>query len=345
METQTEQITITESMTKKTKYLILLLVVLLSGVVYGAFVYFKNNLEVSYIESGPLTSLGLDSINDSGIEVGGFITLETETNDKNPKKYRFSAAEATLTEVQVSSTTPALKGIQLAVAADGRLQPHIYNEGTKSLTPLPSLGDDSFVDFAVSSDQTQYAYNVETTDTDREDGDPVPQWNIAIHTLGTDEVLTVPNARNPQWLSGSDAVIYIGLDGLYRMNVETHEPVKVFSLYESYSTDDQIVISPDSKTVILIKNDANMLAILKFENDDPVTAGLYEVGRMIDTESKYRSPVFSEDSIFYGVIAKNVGVDTGARLELRYVGNREVIKQALIIDGKKFSLNKWTLDK
>lgn len=348
MELQTEQIMITESITTKTKLFLGLLLITISVISYGGFLYYKNNLVISYIDAEPLAAIGLDSINDTGVAMDGSIYFETLDDTKNTIKYRYDVTTALVTQIQFSTSTSAENRLFLARTSNGTLQPHFFNKSNQTVSLLPNVGSDSVQDFVVSPDQTQYAYSFETLDIDREDGVSGKEWNIAIHTLGNDEVLTIQNAREPKWLNGGDTVLYIAADGIYRVHITEHSPEKIFPLYENYSTEDHITVSPDGKKVILVKKDQNLLALLAFENDDSDAKGLFEVGRIINSEKNYQNPIFSTDSLFYAVVGRNnLDADSAdSQIELRYVFNAEVIKTAVLkdVDYRNLSINTWTVE-
>lgn len=324
-------------------------IILLGVASFGAYLFWFNNINKSELSTDTpslspsklLTSYGLDGITASEDVISGYIyysvtSPRTETEDFLPYSYRYDIENGSTNMVAFQpmySINPQNNENSLVISSkiknytSNSWQPHQYNLKAETLRLLPNVDGHNVRDLSISPDGSKYAYSYQVSARPSPALHSLADWNIAIHTFGSDEVVIIKEASKLEWLVNESDVLYLSFDGIYRYNLETKEVKNIFNTYGNYTSSDDIAISAEGDNVILVIPANNLLSVLNFNTEGV----LVEAGRIVSNNIGYSYPVFAPDNKNYAVIAsKFTGSETNLSIsynvEIRNIANSKVEK-------------------
>lgn len=339
----------------------------------GFLIYGSYQLWVIFNVADPVPTLSLESygLNDDvapADQLTGDITyavnqvLSVDSEDlPMPKVYIYNVMNDTASLLSVVPLKAAVtdsmnKVIVLASINPGSydsasMQPHDFDPVTEKVAVLPNQGGYNLRDLSVSPDGTKYAYSYQNEEYPSPDLGALDDWNIAIHTRGTDNVVVIEGAAEPEWGNDSNVITYMKIDGLYQQKFPGGAK-KITDLYSPLTIYDDIAVS--EKHIVLTKVGPNLISVLELNSASNSSGAATEVRRIVTEDTRYSSPVFSDGATSYAVFATTVTFEdssTGdlqsvrrSRAELRSISSNKVYDELNIgqgADSLSLNLQNW----
>lgn len=347
--------------------LVTLALVILCTISYQGYLMYTRSQVKPAITIPTLTSYGLDGETDpNAIPLGNlYYTVtseETPERDALPYIYRYTLEDNTSEQIAATpmkAYIPYTATTSLVLASvntnysNSSWQPHLYNTDTEAVTLLPNVSGLNVQDLTLSPDNTKYAYSYQPSEVPGESYNDINSWNIAVHTIGSDEVEVIEGGIEPGFGNGGTEVMYLTKEGINSYNLLTSETKQVFTEYTPYKKSDGLAVSADGTTIIFTKPSANLLSISHLDTNQATTSYV-EKGRLVMGQTGYTKPIISPDGLFYGVISStieeigkntdgNYAVNLRNNFQIRQVISMNILKSINIINLPSTDYKNWSI--
>lgn len=176
-----------------------------------------------------------------------------------------------------------------------------FDKGTSEFAYVAAVGGYNEVELTVSPAGNHYAYGFQSeAGTDELD---IGNWNIALHSFGEGEVITLQAASQPVFTENGEDLLYMKKDGIYRYNIDAGESYPFSMLYYDFSRADNFTYNSNGSTLIITSPNLHLISVQNVDFE----SGAVERGAIVTSDTRYKYPVISPDSRFYAVMAAKDG--------------------------------------
>lgn len=309
------------------------------------------------IES-PLKSYGLATISEDSSTPAGYLVYESQaigTGSSTGSQFTYNIETGDTQEnyfsllkssIEISTSTSLALTDQSQELTTNFWQPILFDISNQSIKVLPNLRGYNVQDLALSPDKKKYSYSYQSDTVITSDNRVLTDWNIAVHTFDSDELVVLNGAAKATWVEDTNSFVFLQSDGLYRYDIDTGVSTLVSTTHAPYSISDDVAIAPDGQQLLLTKPSLNLISLMRYANSQ-----LIETGRIVGIDTGYSSPYFSPDSLFYTVVASTFTIDTGStepivenvkkRLEIRSTINQKTLKELDLTNQNKVEITNW----